>query len=73
MAQKFVQDYFFTVNHLWLYACHVDGFRYDCVPNYWDGPPGLGYSNLVFATSKEVRDRGPVVVGSDSSTTASST
>jgi maltooligosyltrehalose trehalohydrolase len=19
---------------------HVDGVRYDCVPNYWDGPLG---------------------------------
>ena len=32
------RDYFFTVNHHWLEVYHVDGFRYDCVPNYWDGP-----------------------------------
>ncbi|WP_348304146.1 alpha-amylase family glycosyl hydrolase [Methanothrix sp.] len=31
-------------------AHHVDGFRYDCVPNYWDGPTGLGYANLVYQT-----------------------
>ena len=29
---------------------HVDGFRYDCVPNYWDGPLGVGYASLVFET-----------------------
>jgi 1,4-alpha-glucan branching enzyme len=56
--RKFVQDFFFTVNHHWLAACHVDGFRYDCVPNYWDGPLGVGYANLVFNTYKEVRDSG---------------
>jgi maltooligosyltrehalose trehalohydrolase len=59
-ARKFVQDFFYTVNHHWLSAYHVDGFRYDCVPNYWDGPLGVGYSNLVFTTFKEVRDRGSV-------------
>jgi 1,4-alpha-glucan branching enzyme len=32
--------------------CHIDGFRYDCVPNYWDGPTGVGYANLVYETSK---------------------
>jgi maltooligosyltrehalose trehalohydrolase len=36
------RDYFFTVNHHWLDAYHVDGFRYDCVPNYWDGPSASG-------------------------------
>jgi len=55
-----VQDFFYTVNHHWLTAYHVDGFRYDCVPNYWDGPLGVGYSNLVYNTFKEVRDRGSV-------------
>jgi 1,4-alpha-glucan branching enzyme len=59
-ARKFVQDFFYTVNHHWLSAYHVDGFRYDCVPNYWDGPLGVGYSNLVHTTYKEVRDRGSV-------------
>ena len=59
-ARKFVQDFFYTVNHHWLAAYHVDGFRYDCVPNYWDGPLGVGYSNLVYNTFKEVRDRGSV-------------
>src|SRR5439155_13543061 len=27
-----------------------DGFRYDCVPNYWDGPLGVGYASLVYET-----------------------
>jgi maltooligosyltrehalose trehalohydrolase len=44
------QDFFYTVNHHWLEAYHIDGFRYDCVPNYWDGPTGDGYANLVWHT-----------------------
>ena len=44
------RDFFYTVNHHWLSTYHVDGFRYDCVPNYWDGPTGLGYANLVYHT-----------------------
>lgn len=55
-----VQDYFFTVNQFWLDACHVDGFRYDCVPNYWDGGVGKGYANLVFNTYKHVKAQGTV-------------
>ncbi len=53
--RPFVRDYFFTVNQFWLDACHVDGFRYDCVPNYWDGPLGQGYANLVFETYQTVK------------------
>jgi maltooligosyltrehalose trehalohydrolase len=44
------RDFFFTVNLHWLEVYHVDGFRYDCVPNYWDGPLGVGYANLVYET-----------------------
>jgi 1,4-alpha-glucan branching enzyme len=33
----------------------VDGFRYDCVPNYWDGATGVGYANLVHGTWREVQ------------------
>src|SRR5262245_17877221 len=44
------RDYFYTVNHHWLDVYHVDGFRYDCVPNYWDGPVGVGYASLVYET-----------------------
>jgi maltooligosyltrehalose trehalohydrolase len=38
-----------VVRH-WLDVYHVDGFRYDCVPNYWDGPIGVGYASLVYET-----------------------
>src|SRR6476646_8946400 len=48
--RQLTRDYFFTANHHWLEVYHVDGFRYDCVPNYWDGPLGVGYANLVFET-----------------------
>ena len=57
-ARTFTQDFFYTVNHHWLSAYHVDGFRYDCVPNYWDGPLGVGYANLLFETYREVQARG---------------
>jgi maltooligosyltrehalose trehalohydrolase len=52
-----VRDYFFTVNQFWLDGCHVDGFRYDCVPNYWDGPMGIGYANLVYETYQLVKNQ----------------
>jgi 1,4-alpha-glucan branching enzyme len=48
--RQLTRDYFFSVNHHWLEVYHVDGFRYDCVPNYWDGPLGLGYASLVYET-----------------------
>jgi len=48
--RQFTRDFFFTVNHHWLEVYHVDGFRYDCVPNYWDGPLGVGYASLVYET-----------------------
>jgi 1,4-alpha-glucan branching enzyme len=38
------------VNYHWLEVYHVDGFRYDCVPNFWDGPLGVGYASLVYET-----------------------
>lgn len=51
------RDFFFTVNHHWLDCYHVDGFRYDCVPNYWDGPVGNGYAGLVYETYRHVKSR----------------
>jgi maltooligosyltrehalose trehalohydrolase len=48
--RQLTRDYFYTVNHHWLEVYHIDGFRYDCVPNYWDGPLGLGYASLVYET-----------------------
>ena len=48
--RQITRDYFFSVNHHWLEVYHIDGFRYDCVPNYWDGPLGVGYASLVYET-----------------------
>ncbi len=48
--RQITRDFFFTVNHHWLEVYHVDGFRYDCVPNYWDGPMGNGYASLTYWT-----------------------
>ncbi|VVB72667.1 1,4-alpha-glucan branching enzyme GlgB [uncultured archaeon] len=53
--RELTRDFFFTVNHHWLDTYHVDGFRYDCVPNYWDGPTGQGFSNLVYETYSLVK------------------
>lgn len=61
-ARQLTREYFFTVNHHWLDVYHVDGFRYDCVPNYWDGPMGLGYASLVYDTYQVTRSK--VVQGS---------
>lgn len=51
------RDFFFTVNHHWLDVYHVDGFRYDCVPNYWDGAVGRGYASLVYETYTMVKSK----------------
>ncbi len=48
------RDFFASVNQYWLEEFHVDGFRYDCVPNYWDGPLGVGYAKLVYDTHQVV-------------------
>ena len=56
--RSLVRDYFYTVNDFWMDKCHIDGFRYDCVPNYWDGPTGVGYANLVYETYKLAASRG---------------
>jgi maltooligosyltrehalose trehalohydrolase len=50
-SQTFTQDYFFTANKIWLEAFHVDGFRYDNVPAFWDSSnPNTGYGQLVTET-----------------------
>jgi maltooligosyltrehalose trehalohydrolase len=49
------RDFFYSVNKHWLETYHIDGFRYDCVPNYWDGALGVGYANLVFSTYEYVK------------------
>src|SRR5437016_7612766 len=55
--RQLTRDYFFTVNHHWLDVYHVDGFRYDCVPNFWDGPLGVGYASLVYETYQLTRNK----------------
>lgn len=54
---QFTRDFFLTVNHRLLETYHVDGFRYDCVPEFWDGPTGNGYACLVYETYRMVRER----------------
>lgn len=39
-----------AINQFWLDTFHVDGFRFDDVPEYWDGPMGSGDANLVYST-----------------------
>jgi 1,4-alpha-glucan branching enzyme len=52
-----VRDFFLSVNRHWLEMFHVDGFRFDCVPNYWDGPMGKGYASLAYDTYQLVKTR----------------
>jgi maltooligosyltrehalose trehalohydrolase len=56
-SRPLTQDFFYSVNHHWLDCYHVDGFRYDCVPNYWDGPLGKGYANLTYQTYQMVKSQ----------------
>lgn len=58
-GRTFTQDFFFTVNYHWLDCYHVDGFRYDCVPNYYDGAGGVGYAQLVRETYRLAADPTP--------------
>lgn len=50
-----VQDFFFSVNHHLLETYHVDGFRYDCVPNYWEPGAAHGYVELVRETYRHAK------------------
>ncbi len=56
-GNKLTQDYFYSVNQFWLDTFHVDGFRFDDVPEYWDGPAGSGYANLVYTTYQYVKSK----------------
>lgn len=55
--RSFTRDFFFTVNNHWLDCYHIDGFRYDCVPNYWDGALGEGYAALVYETYQALKSQ----------------
>jgi 1,4-alpha-glucan branching enzyme len=54
-TKSFAEDFFSTVNRHWLEVFHVDGFRYDCVPNYWElGPHFRGYASIAYDTYRWV-------------------
>jgi 1,4-alpha-glucan branching enzyme len=58
LDKAFAQDYFSTVNRHWLEVFHVDGFRYDCVPNYWEpGPEFRAYVAIACATYQLVKSQ----------------
>jgi maltooligosyltrehalose trehalohydrolase len=52
-AKSFTLDYFQAVNHYWLDSFHVDGFRYDYVPGFYDGDPTRKYGTLVYNTYQD--------------------
>jgi len=56
-TKRLTQDYFYSVNQYWLDTFHVDGFRFDDAPEYWDGPTGSGYANLVYSTYQYVKSK----------------
>ncbi len=56
-TKRLTQDYYYSVNQFWLDTYHVDGFRFDDVPEYWDGPTGTGYANLVYTTYQYVKSK----------------
>jgi 1,4-alpha-glucan branching enzyme len=51
------RDYFHSVTYHWLDVYHVDGIRYDCVPNFWDGAQGVGYANSVYEAYRLVKQQ----------------
>lgn len=50
--KAFTREYFAAVNRAWMERFHIDGFRYDYVPGFWDGPAGQGYAALAYDTYK---------------------
>ena len=56
-SKRLTQDYYYSVNQFWLDTFHVDGFRFDDVPEYWDGSTGAGYANLVYSTYQYVKSK----------------
>ncbi|WP_201759139.1 alpha-amylase family glycosyl hydrolase [Acidisarcina polymorpha] len=56
-SKTLTQDYFYSVNQYLLDTFHIDGFRYDDVPEYWDGGAGKGYANLVYTTYQFVKNK----------------
>jgi 1,4-alpha-glucan branching enzyme len=60
-SNKLTQDYFYSVNQFWLDTFHIDGFRFDDAPEYWDGPTGTGYADLVYSTYQYVKSKAGAV------------
>ncbi|HOW67377.1 MAG TPA: alpha-amylase family glycosyl hydrolase [Candidatus Paceibacterota bacterium] len=57
-TRAFAEDFFYTVNRHWLEVYHIDGFRYDCVPNYWElGPHFRGYASIVYFTYQWIKQQ----------------
>jgi len=52
-TKTFTQDYFHAANQRWLTEFHVDGFRYDEVSDYYDGPTGTAYALLAYRTYQD--------------------
>jgi 1,4-alpha-glucan branching enzyme len=55
-ANPFTQQFVLEVTRHWLTEYHVDGFRYDNVPGFYDGATGTGYAKLAFDTYRFSRD-----------------
>jgi len=58
-TRQLTREYFFTVNQHWLDVYHVDGFRYDCVPNFWDGPMGVAMRRWCTTRIRSRRPKSP--------------
>lgn len=52
-SRQFARDYVLAVNRHWLQEYHVDGFRYDEVSDFYDGPAGVKYAGLAYDTYNE--------------------
>lgn len=57
-STRFAAGFFFSVNKHWLEVYHVDGFRYDCVPNYWELEPHFrGFAQISYLTYRWVESQ----------------
>jgi 1,4-alpha-glucan branching enzyme len=54
-TKALTRQYCLEANKHWLDAYHVDGFRYDNVPGFYDGDPLAKYGTLVFDTYRHSR------------------
>jgi maltooligosyltrehalose trehalohydrolase len=52
---EFARSYCLEANKHFLDDYHVDGFRYDNVPGYYDGDPTKKYGTLVYETYRHAR------------------